>query len=817
MPDLPSGTVTLLFTDIEGSTKLLHELGEAYADVLAEHRRLLREAFAAHGGVEVDTQGDAFFYAFEKAADAVAAADEAQRGLSAGPVAVRMGVHTGEPIVTEEGYVGIDVHTAARIMGAGHGGQVLLSETTRAALNASDNLSLSDLGEHRLRDLEHPVWIFQLGSETFPPLKTISNTNLPRPASSFVGRGRELEEVLALLREPGVRLLTLTGPGGSGKTRLAIEAAGELVGEYPNGVFWVGLAALRDPALVTDTIAQTLGAKGGLDAHIGERELLLLLDNLEQVIAAAPELAALLESCPNLRVLVTSRGLLRVRGEVDFHVPPLVEAEAVSLFCERARLEPSVEIAELCRRLDNLPLAVELAAARTRALTPVQILERLSQRLDLLKGGRDADPRQETLRATIEWSYDLLSREEQQLFRRLSVFAGGCTLEAAEQVADADLETLQSLVENSLVRHTDGRYWLLETIREYAFGQAVQWMEGDELRTRHAAYFRDFAAGRVDGTRAGDVSIHRAMESEQGNFRVALESSLATEAAETGLSLIASLWYFWLTKGYGPEGYEWASRFAPLSGRLDPRARISAIHGASEIARFVGDLNWAEELKNVVVETSREIGYDRGLGMELRDLSQIAVARGDLPRARVLADEALAVFERIGDDDGIGHAIAGVAYVEFAAGDFAAARKRYEESRAIFERTSQPGEVMGDRLMIGECRRREGDLAGAATDLGAVLELAVELNDKAVLPELLQEIAVIAEARANPEGAATLLGASDRLYEEMRFPIWDRGDRDRTIAAARRALGEEKFDAARARGAGMVDEEAIEIAHGALD
>ena len=432
--DLPTGTVTFLFTDVEGSTRLLRELGEeAYAEALAEHRRIVREACVAADGVEVDTQGDAFFFAFPTAQGAVGAAQAMTEALAAGSIQLRIGLHTGTPLVTDEGYVGDDVHLAARVAAAGHGGQVVLSRATRAHL---DGVALTDLGEHRLKDIEGAVAIFQLGDLSFPPLKTISNTNLPRPASSFVGREQELEDVVARIEE-GARLLTLTGPGGSGKTRLALEAASIMVPKYRAGVFWVGLAALRDPSLVIEQIAQTLGAKDELAAHIGEREMLLLIDNLEQVVEAAPELSRLLQACPNLNLLCTSRELLRVQGEVEYEVPPLASREAVSLFCERSRLEPSDEIAKLCARVDNLPLAVELAAARAKALSPAQILDRLTSSLDLLRGGRDADPRQQTLRATIGWSYDLLSEDEQRRFRTLSVFAGGCTLEAAEEVADA--------------------------------------------------------------------------------------------------------------------------------------------------------------------------------------------------------------------------------------------------------------------------------------------------------------------------------------------------------------------------------------------
>ena len=326
--DLPSGTVTFLFTDVEGSTKLLHELGPAgYAEALAEHRRIVREAFGAQGGVEVDTQGDAFFVAFPTELGAIAAARAINEGLKSGPIRVRMGLHTGTPLLTDEGYVGSDVHHGARIGAAGHGGQVLVSAATVALIGTD---GLRDLGEHRLKDFHEPMPIFQLGDERFPPLKTISNTNLPHPASSFVGRETEVAAIAALLRD-GARLVSLTGPGGSGKTRLGIEAAAALVPEFKAGVFWVALAPLRDPALVSETIGQTLGAKGGLADHIGEREMLLLLDNLEQVVGAAPELADLVEMCPNLRLLVTTRERLRVRGEVEYPVAPLADPEAPSL------------------------------------------------------------------------------------------------------------------------------------------------------------------------------------------------------------------------------------------------------------------------------------------------------------------------------------------------------------------------------------------------------------------------------------------------------------------------------------------------------
>jgi predicted ATPase/class 3 adenylate cyclase len=488
--DLPSGTVTFLFTDVEGSTKLLHELGaEAYAEALADHRRVIREACDAQGGVEVDTQGDAFFFAFPTAPGSLAAAEAMTEALASGRIQVRIGLHTATPHVTEEGYAGPDVHRAARIAAAGHGGQVLVSATTAALVE----YPLRDLGEHRLKDLSAPERIYQLGDATHAPLRTLSEGNLPIPATAFLGRETELREVVSLFLQPDERLLTLTGAGGTGKTRLALQAAGVAADAFPDGVWWVPLAALRDPELVLPSAAQALGARWDLPAHIGDRSMLVLLDNFEHVIEAAPELPRLLASCRRLRLVVTSRELLRVGGEVEYLVPPMVESEAVELFCQRSRLEADGTVAELCRRLDNLPLAVELAAARTRALSPRQILERLSGRLDLLRGGRDADARQETLRATIDWSYDLLTPSEQRLFARLSIFAGGCTLEAAEEVCEATVEILQALVDKSLLRFTDERYWMLETIREYAAERLEHLGEAEAVRNRYAQFFLHLA------------------------------------------------------------------------------------------------------------------------------------------------------------------------------------------------------------------------------------------------------------------------------------------------------------------------------------
>jgi predicted ATPase/class 3 adenylate cyclase len=533
--ELPTGTVTFLFTDIEGSTKLLQELGaDAYAAALAEHRRILRDAFADHAGVEVDTQGDAFFAAFASARNAVASAKDAQTQLSATPIRVRMGLHSGEALVDDDRYVGLDVHRTARVAAAGHGGQILVSPTTAPLVESEP---LRDLGEHRLKDLSAPLRIYQLGDDEFPPLKTLHRTNLPVPATAFLGRQRELESLLALARDSH-RLLTLTGPGGTGKTRLALQTAAELAEEFPGGVFWVPLASLRDPSLIGSAVAQAIGAEEKSATDITESiaatvtaPTLLLVDNCEHLLdGVASLLSPLLATTEKLRVLATSREPLALAGERVVLIDPLERSDAVELFITRAEAAGASDLdretaSELCAQLDDLPLAIELAAARTAAFPVELLLERLSNRLEFLRGPRDVEERQRTLRATIAWSYDLLTPREQQLLRRTSIFVGGATIERLEDVAQADLEDVASLVAKSLVRMTPNpsgpRYWMLETIREFAAGQLDD-AELRPLRRRYAEQFAHFArdaSPRLTGPQA--VKSLERLDAEVGNLRAA--------------------------------------------------------------------------------------------------------------------------------------------------------------------------------------------------------------------------------------------------------------------------------------------------------
>jgi predicted ATPase/class 3 adenylate cyclase len=810
--DLPAGTVTFLFTDVEGSTKLLHELGaETYAEQLGEHRLIVRGACTARCGVEVDTQGDAFFVAFPMAQHALEAAQAITEGLSSGPIALRIGLHTGTPLLTEEGYVGEDVHFAARVAASAHGGQIVLSHATSALLD--DRYPLVELGEHRLKDIPEPVAIYQLGDREFPPLKTISNTNLPRPASRFVGRDRELSEVLGRFVE-GARLVSLTGPGGTGKTRLAIEAAATLVPEYKAGVFWVGLASLRDPALVTETIAQTLGAKDGLGGHIGEREMLLLLDNLEQVVEAAPELSSLLQGCPNLSLLVTSRELLRVQGEVEYPVPPLAEAEAVSLFSERAQTAATAEIAELCRRLDNLPLAVELAAARITALTPAQILERLSGRLDLLKGGRDAEARQQTLRATIMWSHDLLKPDEQQLFARLAVFAGGCTLEAAEDIGDADLEILQSLAEKSLVRFTNGRYWMLETIREFASERLDESGEVEELGRRYAEHYL-LLAERAERGSSEETRVRR-LDYEQDNFRAALSWFTHAGRADEALRLVCALADSWNVRGQLVEARSHVEAALATDAEQSPalRARVLAI--ASDCARFQGDVDAATSFCEESLALSRQAGDSDGVGRALHELGEAAMAQERFDKAAEFFEEAIAVARAVGRD-GAG-SIGNLGYVALLQGDYGRAEMLSDQAIELFrERGHESGVLVGlsnsaqATLMLGrmdEARLRVRECLVRVGEAGFT-ELIAECLDMSG--------ALLADRDVGL--AARLTGAADALREDINhaaFPAEWRL-RHRMHATLRASLDDRALEDHRREGRELDVEQAIALALRALN
>jgi predicted ATPase/class 3 adenylate cyclase len=719
--ELPAGTVTLLFTDVEGSTRLLHELGDRYADVLGEHRRVLRKAFARHGGVEVDTQGDAFFVAFGTATDAVAAAAECSSGLAGGPVRVRIGIHTGEPFVTDEGYVGVDVHRAARIMSAGHGGQVLLSEETRALIGGKQ--ILTDLGMHRLQDMRRPEKLFQLGDQVFPPLKTLDATNLPVAMGPLLGRERELAELQSLLAER--RLVTVTGPGGTGKTRLALQVVADLVGSFKDGVFWVPLADLADPALVLPTIAQTLGARIELSEFLRGKELVLLLDNFEHLLPAAPEVAELLAATKGLRLIVTSRAPLHLSGEQEYPLEPLLPDDAVTLFLERARgvgrtLARDETAEAICRRLDGLPLAIELAAARTRLLAPETLLERLDHSLALLTGGvRDVPERQRTLRATIEWSYALLDDRGRDLFARLAVFGGSFSLRAATSICSPDVDVLQDLVEASLVKPSgEDRYLMLETIREYAADRLDARDDAIEVHREHAEFFTSLAEEAEPHLLTRDA-VRPALAEDVPNFRAALAFWAETQEFDLMLRLAAALAFFWGESEDGRRWLEEALQAAP--NRV--RARAQGLRG---LAHMYGDL-------------------------------------GDSVRAEVYLREALAIYRELGDEGGIARCLNNLGMNAWREGDADAAGRFFEQSLAI-SRFPVPLENLA--LLALE----RGELVKARALLEETLGLAREVQDERILPAVQRDLVYLAALEEGCDVAARAMHELLRSARERREP-----------------------------------------------
>jgi len=817
---LPSGTVTFLFTDVEGSTKLLHELGEAaYAAALAEHRRILREAFGAHGGLEVDTQGDAFFVAFATAPGALAAAVAALDGLATGSIRVRMGVHTGTPHVGDEGYVGVDVHRAARIAAAGHGGQVLISASTAALLGTD---GLLDLGEHRLKDLSAPERIYQLGEEDFPPLKSLYRTNLPIPATPFVGRDHELAEVCGLLED--ARLLTLTGPGGTGKTRLGLQAAAEVAERYVDGIFWVPLAPLRDSELVLATAGQALGAKDGLAEHLADKSLLLLFDNFEHVVEAAPGLSELLASCPNVHLLVTSRELLRVPGEQAYPVPPLEPEDGTKLFVARARAaRPSFvasdAVPELCARLENLPLALELAAARVRVLSPEQLVERLSQRLDLLKAGRGVDPRQQTLRATIEWSHELLTEDEQRLFARLSVFAGGCTLESAETVCDADLDTLESLVDKSLVRVREGdRFWMLETIREYAVERLEESGEAEMLQRRHAEHFLELGEEAEPNTRVYSGEWIRRLEQEHDNLRTALDHLAASGENELVLQLAGALSEFWHEGGHVAEGRRRLE--GALQGQERPTAaRARALTGAALMAYGSGDVGSARSIAGQALELHRGLGDARGAAFNLNVLCVAAIEEGDLEQAEQLAEESLALFRQAGDEREAVAATRTLAFTYHSRGDHERARTLHEsnlaQAQALGFKETEAG-TLGSLAMIAfEQGRIEDALALGKQNLLACRDLG---SLQGIAQSLCRSAGTFAVLPGKENTAARLLSCFEAQREQIGVSeAWVARMNEQTLSTIRARLDESAFAEAWEQGRALTIDEAVALALDSLE
>ncbi len=908
----PSGTVTFLFTDIEGSSRMWEKRPAEMHAALARHDEILLSTMEGHGGFVFKTVGDAFCAAFPTALGAVESALEAQRTLfwedwneQIGALRVRMALHTGPAHERDGDYFGPPLNRVARLLSAAYGGQVLLSAATQELVRDQlpADIVLRDLGEGYLKDLSRPERVFQLVAldlpSEFPPLRTLESypNNLPLQATPLIGREREVEEVTKRLRGPETRLLTLVGPGGTGKTRVGLQAAAELVEAFEDGVFFVPLAAITDPALTAPTIARTLGmSESGarppeelLADYLRGRRTLLLLDNLEQIPGSAPVLDGLLSAAAGLQILATSRTPLRIYGEQEFPVPPLTLPgpgtspplenlagyEAVGLFVERARAvkpefslteENADAVVEICRRLDGLPLAIELAAARVKLLSPRVLLQKLGNSLELLTGGaRNVPERQRTLKNTIEWSYGLLGEGGKVLFVRLAVFSGGATLEAMEAVCKAGghlptdvFDGASSLLDESLLRQEEGaggepRFAMLETIREFANEKLEGCGEAEALKRSHAEYFLTLAEEAEPRLTTGEqVPWLDRLDDEYDNLRGALSWSLERGEAETALRLGGALWRFWYVRGHTSEGRRWLEEALSLRAEGAESLRARALNGAGHLAWSQGDHERAEALREESLALSRQAGDRREIADALNGLGFVARRRGNFEAARNMHEEALTLSRQIDDRWSIAHSIDLSGRAAAFQGDYAAARPRLEKSLQMFREIGDRSGIAESIGVMGMAALGEGDYQAARLRFEEARELMSNLGDRrgvgkmttplgdavlnqgdpdtarALYEEALEDVkaqrdkwwiawcleGMAAVDQNEPERAARLFGAAAALREAIgapRPPAF-RSYHDHKLTLVRNRLGQKAFDRARTQGQKLTLEEAIDYA-----
>ncbi len=819
--EYPTGTVTFLFTDVEGSTRLLHELGERYSAALDAHSKIIASRVSAADGLVVNTEGDAFFCVFSNAVDAVTAAVGIQRDLfdyvwpTSGVFRVRMGIHTGEGTLGARDYVGVDVHRAARISGAGHGGQILVSAETYALVGRklSRSVSMRDLGEHRLKDLPQAEHLFQImisGLENdFPALKSESGRqhNLPATLNTFVGRSQELLTISERLSDS--RLITLVGPGGTGKTRLAIEVGTKELERFPDGVWIAQLAAVSDSEGVQHSLAAALRLRerpgtvlvDTISDHLAEKSVLIILDNCEHLLAACAEFAdRLLVACPDVRILATSRQALRVPGEVVHQVPGLtvpsvgmsnedfMASEAVQLFVDRAKqrkgdfsltVETSASVVQICRRLDGIPLAIELAAARVNVLGVGQIADRLDDRFRLLTTGNAADlPHHRTLRLAMDWSYDLLGADEASLFRRLSVFAGGCSLEAVESVCSTDatpesavLDLLQSLIEKSLVVIDDhqgtARYRLLETVRVYAGEKLAGSGEKEAASHNHGSYYLHLVeeaepALQGSGDSSSQAEVLDRLELDHGNFRAAMEGLLHTEPDVVG-RLAAALWRYWEVRGYLNEGSEWLKRALEAGEDLAPEVRAKALAGAGKLAWRRGAFEEAEPLFRESLHLWRIVRDRAGEANALHGLARAALNLGDHEEAQSWGEQSLTIQTELKSQQGIATAINTLGEVARFKGDLQQALDRYTESLDIYEEIGDTAAFITVKHNLGYTALGQGDIERAEARFFEAMTIARDLQDHLGIFSMFGGLAAVAVTQGDAERAATLFGAADAV------------------------------------------------------
>jgi predicted ATPase/class 3 adenylate cyclase len=907
MARLPSGTVTFLFTDIEGSTRLLRRLGGRYAEVLGEHRRLLRAAFAEHDGREVHTEGDAFFVAFARASDAIAAAVKAQRALASqawpegADVRVRMGIHTGEAEVPVDDYVGLDVHRAARICSAGHGGQVLISSSTRELLAGElpADVALRDLGEHRLKDLDRPEHLFQLVvgdlPADFPPVTSLSAgsgraNGLPPLPNRTIGRADDVRAVVERLRVDGARLLTLTGPGGVGKTRIALEVSRAVQGEFTDGACFVPLAALRRPEDVPGAIVKALGVvvlSGESDDQAVERflsakDVLLVIDNVEHLLAAAPFIGRLLHACPALTVLATSREPLGLQAEERHPVSPLAlpapatsanadalaGVDAVALFCARARAhDPGFDlddanapaVAEICRRVDGLPLAIELAAARCGLLSADEIAERLQDAFGVLRrGARDAPARQQTLGAAIDWSHALLSDGEKRCFARFAVFAGGATVQAAEAITHAGLDTLDGLMAKSLLVRTGGtrtptRVGMLDTIRAYAEARFASAVDVDAVREDHCRYYLALAErhGSERALWGAGAAEHLArLDADVDNLHAALAWAVGQPSAERALALAAGLGCYWIMRNRFADAVDWIDRALSLPGAdAHPALRVRAlctkarclwplgrrakqrevVAAAEAIARRLGD--------PLVLSQALELRVDHEIDEERLDVADAladeaihwATAAGDawqialaacgkaiaapgIADLRERVDSAASLLGDVGNVHHLADLLSTAAYAALCLGSERDAADFAARATPMARELDEPFAWMMHVGNLGLAALLTGETDAAAHAFREELALCRDMVVPPVLFEGLRGMAALAVVHGDDQRAATLIGAARaHRYDQSEDPVEARLD-ETFFEPARACCGTGAWDAAVRAGGALSFEGAIAYA-----
>jgi predicted ATPase/class 3 adenylate cyclase len=928
MRTLPTGTITLLFTDIEGSTKLWEGHPDIMRKALVRHDVLATSVIEQYKGQLVKSrgEGDSLFAVFSSARDAVAAAYSLQRAFLAEPwppetpIRVRMALHTGEADLQENDYYGPAVNRCARLRAIAHGGQILLSQTTKeiVAHDLLQRATLKDLGEHRLRDLAKPERVFQLLHPElpgdFPHLKSLDTfpNNLPYQLTSFIGRESEMKEIKDLLRS--ARLLALLGAGGCGKTRLALQVAADLLEEYPDGIWIVELAPLSDPGLIAQRVASIIGVREEsnnsmadereqlglvesrtiwkkLTDFLHSKRLLLLIDNCEHMIEDSARFTeSLLQSCPYLCILATSREALGIRGESTYRVPPLslpdphqplsveqlAQYESVKLLVDRATAAwPDFKltgsnadaVAHICRRLDGIPLAIELAASRVRALSVEEIAARLDDRFRLLTGGsRTALPRQQTLKALLDWSYSLLSEKEQVFLRRLSVFAGGWTLEAVEAICSDEiiargevLDLLTHLVDKSLVlfeeRNGQPRYRTLETVRQYSQDRLLESGEAEIVRRRHRDCYLELAEWMEPElwSSVQEVWLDQ-LETEHDNLRAAMEWSLVDHEAEKAVRLAGALWWFWYVRGYWSEGRDWLSQVLEKSESTSTFSRAKALQGAGVLSWRQGDYEQAKALCEAGLTLFRELGDTKGVAFSLNTLGLVARDQGHYKRALELLEESLSLFREAEDKHGIALSLyvlgrvawrqkeyrragvlcqeslalsqelgykRGMAYsldilgrVAWDQGNDRQAQQLCEESLMLFRELGEKQGIAHSLRRLGLIARHQGDFQRATALSRDGLSLFWELGEKLGIAECLEELACVNVAQGSWKRAAHFFGAAQALRQAIGAPLPpdERSLCAREIAVTRTQLGEDLFSAAWAHGWSMALDQTVQYA-----